>query len=227
MATQYFAAIPARYDGDKPFKIGETLTLYEAAMALADRHPYERFFEVDKENVEDLIGMLQLGLSQSTSRISGKPQRSRAQARQRVQATWDIYCTLRDKIERGKIQPVRKSYDQAGNLHPGRTIIKTCDVIALATERGDQSKYLEPLLSRVDAHQGDEKNTPTKASKKRASPVRDRAARALVEIYPGGIPPMDEESNQVLVGRVEDWLKSNKLKTVSEATILRAAGRHR
>jgi hypothetical protein len=214
------AAIPARTPEDKPFKIGETLTLFEAAMVYAGRHPHERFFEVDEGNVEDVKGMLQLGFSQPQSRVSGEPRCA--------QKSWDIYCTLLENIEQGKIQPVRRAYDQTGALDPGRTTIRTCDLAALAAERGDGSKYLKHLLPREAIRSAeDKKDTTIMVPKARARPALERAQRGLKEIYPCGIPKMSIESNKEVCREAADWLKRNDLRPVSLATILRAAGRRR
>jgi hypothetical protein len=211
------AAIPAPTDEDQPFKIKETLTLYEAAMVYAGRHPYPRLFGVAKDDAGELIEIVQLSFSQPPSRISRK---------QHAQRSWDIYCTLLERIKQGTIQPVRRAYDQTGALDPGRTTIRTCDLAALAAERGDGSKYLKHLLPREAVRSAEnKKDTTIMVTKARARPALERAQRGLKEVYPRGIPKMSIECNKEVCGKVADWLERNDFPSVSPATILRAAGR--
>jgi hypothetical protein len=58
-----------------------------------------------------------------------------------------------------------------------------------------------------------------------SSPALDRAKRALDDIYPHGVPDQATESNKSLCQKGAAWLKQKKLDSVSDRTILRAAGR--
>jgi hypothetical protein len=50
---------------------------------------------------------------------------------------------------------------------------------------------------------------------------------ALTEIYQDSIPNQPEEPNAILCGKIGNWLKTHGKRPVSDATILRAAGRRR
>jgi hypothetical protein len=59
----------------------------------------------------------------------------------------------------------------------------------------------------------------------RTRPARERVQRALREIYPEGVPSQAEVPNKSLCSLVCAKLKDSRLPKVSDATILRAAGR--
>lgn len=56
-------------------------------------------------------------------------------------------------------------------------------------------------------------------------PGRNRAERAIAKIYPNGIPDPPSEPNVIVCRKVGNWLKDQGMLGVSDATILRAAGR--
>jgi hypothetical protein len=56
-------------------------------------------------------------------------------------------------------------------------------------------------------------------------PGRNRAERAIAKIYPNGIPDPASEPNVSVCRKVGSWLKDQGMLGVSDATILRAAGR--
>jgi hypothetical protein len=58
-------------------------------------------------------------------------------------------------------------------------------------------------------------------------PGRERALKALKEIYPNHIPDQASEPNAILCKKVGEWLKTAGLPDVSNDTILRAAGRRK
>ena len=61
----------------------------------------------------------------------------------------------------------------------------------------------------------------------KSRPALELARGAIKELYPNGVPDQTTERNTILCGKVGDWLKSNKRSDVSDATILRAAGRRK
>ena len=83
-------SIPAPTADEKPFQIGDELTVYEAAMVYAGRHPYPHGFgPYDSRNKrERCLTLLKLGLSERLPR------------RQRAQRSWDIFCELGDPVRR-------------------------------------------------------------------------------------------------------------------------------
>jgi hypothetical protein len=69
--------------------------------------------------------------------------------------------------------------------------------------------------------------TASSAAASRTKPALESAQRAIGELYPQGEPSQTSEPNKKLCGRVNDWLKDQGLRPVSNDTILRAAGRRR
>ena len=57
--------------------------------------------------------------------------------------------------------------------------------------------------------------------------ARERASRAVRSLYPDGVPDQATLPNKTLCRKVSDWLKSKPLPSVSDPTILRAAGRRK
>jgi hypothetical protein len=125
--------VPAPTPEDKPFAIRDQLTVYEAAMIYAGRHPYPRFFCVIGGSIQDHERFLRLGLSEASSK------------RPRAQRSWDIYCQLKDRIKAGVIKPIRPVYDLSGDLDFRRTSIETTELAHLALERRETPKYLRHL----------------------------------------------------------------------------------
>jgi hypothetical protein len=62
---------------------------------------------------------------------------------------------------------------------------------------------------------------------RKGSPALERAQQAISQIYPDGVPSQAMLPNAILCRRVGAWLKEKKLPDVSDATILRAAGRRK
>jgi hypothetical protein len=93
-----------------------------------------------------------------------------------------------------------------------------------------------PLFQPQESRQPDGTRAPTEtasprpplAPRKKSSPARERAQRALAELYPDRVPNAADVPNKVLYGRVTAHLEKAKppLK-VSLDTVLRAAGRRR
>jgi len=130
------ASIPAPTPEDKPFPVGGELTVYEASMVYAGRHPYPKMFGPYDESRkrEHCLTLLKLGLAE------------RLRRRQRVQRSWDVFRQLKEKIKQGQIQPIKPAYDLNGEIDPIRSVIRTSDLVPLATDRGEQPRYLRHLL---------------------------------------------------------------------------------
>ena len=56
-------------------------------------------------------------------------------------------------------------------------------------------------------------------------PNRERARRALVALFPKGVPDAATLPNKLLAKKVNDWLEAKEQPSVSQRTIQRAAGR--
>ena len=130
-------AIPAPTVEDKPFQVEDELTVYEAAMVYAGRHPYpEMFGPYGGENRrKHCLTLLKLGLSERLPR------------RQRAQRSWNIFCEVGERIRQGKIKPITTAYDLAGEIDLIDTVISTVEIMQLARDRGEQPKYLRPLFA--------------------------------------------------------------------------------
>ncbi len=68
---------------------------------------------------------------------------------------------------------------------------------------------------------------PSVRSRFKSSPTKDRAQNAMNELYPQGTPDQATEPNAQLCRRVSQKLKESGLPSVSNDTILRAAGRRK
>jgi hypothetical protein len=222
-ASNELPAIPAPTEKEEPFRIGDVLTIYEAAMVYSGRHPYPYFFDVKGRGIKEHLEFLRLGLVQSSPR-----------KRMRAQRSWDIYCELIRRIEQSRIQPVKLASDPLGGIDPCRTRIRTSDLADLAKERGEKPRYLRHLPINLPSEESETVQTEAtlsdpsggRATQRIATrPARELAEMALDEIYPEGIPGQSEEPNKTLCGKVGDWLKTKKQRDVSKPTILRAAGR--
>jgi hypothetical protein len=128
--------IPAPTVEDKPFQVGDELTVYEAAMVYAGRHPYPQMFGPfnGKNRRKHCLTVLKLGLSE------------RLRRRERAQRSWNIFCELGERIRQGKIKPISTDYDLPREIDLIDTVISTADIMQLARDRGEQPKYLRPLL---------------------------------------------------------------------------------
>ena len=64
------------------------------------------------------------------------------------------------------------------------------------------------------------------STKKHAQPQRQPAKEAIDALWPKGVPPQGKLRNALLLKRVNDYLKKNDSReSISDETILRAAGR--
>jgi hypothetical protein len=129
-------AIPAPTDEDKPFPIGDEVTVHEGAMVYAGRHPCPKMFGPYEEH-----NKRERCLTLLTAGLKGKQRR-----RQRAQRSLDIQCQIMEQIKRGLIQPIKTAYGLDGEIDPSRTLIKTAELIRLANERREQPRYLRHLL---------------------------------------------------------------------------------
>ena len=87
----------------------------------------------------------------------------------------------------------------------------------------DVSKALESN-EKIEARHSHEQPQQPRVS---TQPARERASRAIQALYPDGVPDYVTVPNAKLCRRVGDWLKEQKLPSVSDASILRAADRRK
>jgi hypothetical protein len=129
--------IPARPNSDeKPFEIGDSITVFDAAMVYAGRHPHKVFLK--DGSIADHLKFLRASI----------PEEPRSRHRARARRSWDIYRELIARIQNRTIMPIRPAYQSSGEeMDPINTEIRTADLANLAKERGEQPKYLRHLLA--------------------------------------------------------------------------------
>ena len=165
--------IPAPPDGGKPFQLGAELTVYEAAVIYAGRHPCGGFLRDADYN--DYVQFLQ------TVYPTGPRSRSAARARKR----WDICCDIVERIKRGAIQPVRPAFRPSGEIDIVRTTIKTSDLVDLATSRGERPRHLRHLQAAPQsiAPTGQPEGEPPPPPGTRSTPNRHGPTPGTIDRY--------------------------------------------
>jgi hypothetical protein len=156
-------------DTGGPFPVGDTLTIYQAAMVYSGRHPGGRFIdsaEYGRASLHDYEVFLGKGSSDKLRALA-----------------WYIYCELRRRVEAGVIKPIAPAYMPNGEFDPRDTVIRTADVAAIAWERGESAEYLAPWMKVSTSAQ------PPR--KKRSQPKRDPAKRLILQRY-ARVPPEEE-----------------------------------
>jgi hypothetical protein len=98
-------------------------------------------------------------------------------------------------------------------------------VCSLRASSSGRRAWTEVLFSQADVKREFPSSTMGRRERKHTRPARTRAKKALDELYSGGIPSPAEVPNSLLCKKVGDWLKRKGLADISDATILRAAGR--
>lgn len=94
--------------------------------------------------------------------------------------------------------------------------VSTADVIAVLCGTAGHRSDNEPAVRATKEQRRD-----------KSRPQLERARNAIRRLYPEGVPGQAEEPNKTLCRRVGDKLKQTNLPTVSDDTILRAAGRRK
>src|SRR5262249_23606867 len=100
---------------EEPFEIKEEINVFDGAMIYSGRHPCPRFLR--DGTLEDHLQFLKAGI----------PRLARSRARARARQSWNILCEIIERIEQGKIFPIRRAFDDRGQLDPVRTRIRTSD----------------------------------------------------------------------------------------------------
>jgi hypothetical protein len=102
-------------------------------MIYTGRHPCGGFLR--DGNYNDYVEVLQ-------PLYPGEPRsKSGALARKR----WDICCHIVEQIKLGAIKPIRPAFQSSGDIDIVRTIIKTSDLVDVATSRGERPRHLRHL----------------------------------------------------------------------------------
>jgi hypothetical protein len=188
MTNDGLPVIPAPLDAGEDFHVGPELTVFEAAMIYAGRHPHGGFLR--DGTVADHLRFLRAGASELPKGTRTRTGSEKVRSGERPRQSWDIYCELMKRIEVGTIIPVRCAYQRSGELDPVRTRIRLDDVARLAAERGERPKYLRHIQTgETTGKAANSKGGPEKAANSKGGPKYDLARRALDEIYPRGAPP--------------------------------------
>jgi hypothetical protein len=216
MPNDGLRVIPAPLDAGKDFHVGPELTVFEAAMIYAGRHPHGGFLR--DGTVADHLRFLHAGASELPKGTRTRTGSEKVRSGERPRQSWDIYCELMKRIEVGTIIPVRCAYQRSGELDPVRTRIRLDDVARLAAERGERPKYLRHMQTG---------KASDKAGHSKGGAKYNRVRRVLDEIYPDGIPQQVDEPNGILVQKVGQLLKQQGVPVPSSPTIERAAGRRK
>ena len=150
----------------------------------------------------------------------------------RDQEVFDLACMLLLEIEQRLIKArkiswlrnIPESYKSKleslpGKFDPRGTEIEIGELVKFAIRHNLKPDFLAHLMTLPTAL---EDSTPNKQVRR---PQRERAERAIKALYPNDVPDQASEPNQILLKKVGDWLKDNKLPPVGDDTILRAAGR--
>jgi hypothetical protein len=188
-------AIPAPTADDKRFRVGDELTVYEAALVYAGRHPYPMFFGLkDGRNSKREHMLTYLDLKRPWAQLAR-----------------DIFYELGERIKRGQIKPIRPAYDPSGKIDLFRTVIRRKCVVTLATQRGEQPKYLKRWLGH-GKHE-----TPSREAAIRKATKRDAVKTFIRENYPHG-------TDGVTYGEIARDLERSRGLRVDTRTIRRALG---
>jgi hypothetical protein len=161
--------------GRVAFIVGDTLTIYEAAMVYSDRHPGGQILNGTKDYDRAEISDYELYLGKGARAEPGK-------------RTWDIYCHLWKMIDTGEIKVTRPAYTPGRRLDPRDTRIATGDIVKLARACGEMPFYLSLWKSR----QAPDPSRPRARIRRKS----DVAMRRIEEAFPdGGVPPLAEMSD--------------------------------
>jgi hypothetical protein len=129
------------FSNEKPFRVGEEISLFDGAMIYAGRHPLPRFLR--DGSVEDHVKFLTAGI----------PAQPRSVIRREARLSRDVLYELINRITRGSIVPKATAFQGSGEIDPVCTIIRTRDLARLATERGEKPRYLRHFQSEQKAHE--------------------------------------------------------------------------
>jgi hypothetical protein len=161
--------------GRAAFTVGDTLTIFEAAMVYSDRHPGGQIINgtdsYERGEIKDYESYLGKGARDGPRKVA-----------------WDFYCQLRKMIDAGDIKPAREAYTPSGKLDPRDTRIATAVIVQLAEVRGQVPHYLSLWKSR----QAPDPSRQTDRVRRKL----DAAMKRIKEEFQGGvIPPLSELSD--------------------------------
>jgi hypothetical protein len=111
-------------DAGARFVVGPPLTICEAAMLYAGRHPHGQFLR--DGSVRDHEEFIRTN-----------------------QTSWDVYCDLMRRAERGSLPLEKRVYLRDGRLDPRRSRITFEALLELAQDRGDADALLVELAKCV------------------------------------------------------------------------------
>ena len=135
--------IPETVHSGGPFEVGNTLSVYEAAMVYAGRNPGGTFLTGNTKDPAESFGP---GSVEEYERYLGRWDAGGDPARI---LAWDIYCELLRQIEVGQIEPTKRRYLSSGKTDPRDTLISIIHLVKLAKKRGDTPEYLADFMMEV------------------------------------------------------------------------------
>jgi hypothetical protein len=133
---------------EEPFAVGPPLTICEAAMVYALRHPHGRFLsDSSVEDHEDFI-------------------RANDPDPDRRHNSWNAYCDLIQRAKGGSLPLEKRVYRRDGTLDPRHTRITFEALLELAEERGDAHERLVDLAQCYDPSADAARTTISPASRR-------------------------------------------------------------
>jgi hypothetical protein len=175
------AIIPA-VEGGAFLAIGDTLTIFDAAMIYAGRHPASAFLrDAELAEAEQFLGR---GSRGEDEHATGR------------RLSWDIYCELKRRVKSGEIKPVCAAYlssdeNDTPKIDPLRTTISIACLAELARERGDKPEFLAQLIEEPPPRTG-AAGRPSMSRELLEPEMKARAARGELK------PSLREEVSELL-----------------------------
>jgi hypothetical protein len=141
----------------------------------------------------------------------------------------EVSNVLEAGVERHRAELVK------GTLPPSSVLLMTIARGTAAAAVARSEKTVSPVETWLDEVETEgasldepiDEQVPQQSSQRKHRPTFERAKGIIEEIYPDGPPDQATEPNAVLCRRVSDKLKAAGLRSVSDDTILRAAGRRK
>ncbi len=211
--------IPEAAETGGPFNIGDTLSVYEAAMVYAGRHPGGVFITGKTKDPNEIFR----ATVEDCEKFLGRDERRDGARADQRKLSWDIYCELCDRLDKGTIKPIRMArLRPSSEIDPRGTIIATADLVQLAQERRETPEFLAHLMQSPETSTGFAGRPPiprelifaelaARAQRGETLPRLVHEAKALVEWLKANHPNLQQPK----VGTVENSIRRDYWKLKS------------